>query len=145
MNKVNDGKVEITNEFFSLKAGLVISAIGYEPIEYQGIKIRNGRIENIAGHVKDNIYVVGWAKRGSVGVIGTNKSDATDVVDLLIKALKVPKKVTGIEGVLQSNHKFINQIGWEKINASEVISGELSGKPRIKESDWNRLINLGTT
>jgi len=145
INKVNDGKVEITNEFFSLKAGLVISAIGYEPIEYQGIEIKNGRIENIAGHIKDNIYVVGWAKRGSVGVIGTNKSDATDVVDLLIKALKVPKKVTGIEGVLQSNHKIINQIGWEKINASEVISGELSGKPRIKESDWNRLINLGTT
>jgi len=145
INKVNDGKVEITNEFFSLKAGLVISAIGYEPIKYQGIEIKNGRIENIAGHIKDNIYVVGWAKRGSVGVIGTNKSDATDVVDLLIKDLKVPKKVTGIEGVLQSNHKFINQIGWEKINASEVISGELSGKPRIKESDWNRLINLGTT
>jgi ferredoxin--NADP+ reductase len=145
INKVNNGKVETTNEIFSLKAQLVISAIGYEPIEYQGIKIKNGRIENIAGHVKDNIFVVGWAKRGSVGVIGTNKSDATDVVDLLLKVLKVPKKTTGIEGVLQSNHKFINQIGWEKINASEVISGELSGKPRIKESDWNSLINLGTT
>jgi ferredoxin--NADP+ reductase len=38
----------------------------------------------------------------------------------------------------------IDQTGWEKINAAEVISGELAGKPRIKEADWRRLIGLGT-
>jgi ferredoxin--NADP+ reductase len=39
----------------------------------------------------------------------------------------------------------IDQTGWEKINAFEVISGELAGKPRIKEVDWKRLISLGTS
>ncbi len=37
----------------------------------------------------------------------------------------------------------IDQIAWEKINASEVISGEIAGKPRVKEVDWKQLISLG--
>jgi ferredoxin--NADP+ reductase len=145
LNEVEDGKVVVSGNTFSIKAGLVVSAIGYDCVEYPGVKIENGRIANIAGHVEHNIYVTGWAKRGPVGVIGTNKSDSADVVDLIIGSLKEPKNTAGIEGLLKSGHQIIDQIGWEKINASEVISGELAGKPRIKEVDWKRLISLGTT
>jgi ferredoxin--NADP+ reductase len=144
-NEVKNGKVVASSNTFSIKAGLVVSAIGYDCVEYPGVKIENGRIANIAGHVEHNIYVTGWAKRGPVGVIGTNKSDSADVVDLIIDSLKEPKNTAGIEGLLKSGHLIINQVGWEKINASEVISGELAGKPRIKEVDWKRLISLGTT
>ena len=145
LNEVKDGKVVASGNIFSIKAGLVVSAIGYDCVEYPGVKIENGRIANIAGHVEHNIYVTGWAKRGPVGVIGTNKSDSADVVDLIIDSLKEPKNAAGIEGLLKSGHQIIDQVGWEKINASEVISGELAGKPRIKEVDWKRLISLGTT
>ena len=142
-NEIKDGKVVATDKTFSIKTGLVVTAIGYETVGYPGVKIENGRIANIAGYVEHNIYVTGWAKRGPVGVIGTNKSDSSDVVDLIIKNLKEPKNSTGVEGLLKSEHEVINQVGWEKINASEVISGELAGKPRIKEIDWKRLISLG--
>jgi len=145
VNEVKKGKVSATDKTFSIKAGLVVTAIGYNCVEYPGVKIENGRIANIAGHVEHNIYVTGWAKRGPVGVIGTNKSDSADVVDLVIDYLREPKNTTGIESLLKSGHKVIDQVGWEKINASEVISGELAGKPRIKEVDWRRLISLGTT
>jgi ferredoxin--NADP+ reductase len=145
INEVKNGKVSATDKIFSIKAGLVVTAIGYDCVEYPGVKIENGRIANIAGHVEHNIYVTGWAKRGPVGVIGTNKSDSADVVDLIINSLKEPKNNVGIEGLLKSGHQVIDQVGWEKINASEVISGELAGKPRIKEVDWKRLISLGTT
>ncbi len=144
-NEVKNGKVVASGNTFSIKAGLVVSAIGYDCVEYPGVKIENGRIANIAGHVEHNIYVTGWAKRGPVGVIGTNKSDSADVVDLIIDSFKEPKNTAGIEGLLKSGHQVIDQVGWEKINASEVISGELAGKPRIKECDWKRLISLGTT
>ena len=142
-NKVENGKVISTNETFSVKAGLVITAIGYESIEYPGISIENGRITNIAGHVEHNVYAVGWAKRGPTGVIGTNKSDSNDVVDLIIENLKDPKTSEGITALLSSGHEVIDQIAWEKINASEVISGEIVGKPRVKVADWKQLINLG--
>ena len=142
-NKVENGKVIATSETFSVKTGLVITAIGYNSIEYPGISIENGRITNIAGHVEHNVYAVGWAKRGPTGVIGTNKSDSNDVVDLIIENLKEPKTSEGITGLLKSGHEVIDQIAWEKINASEVISGEIAGKPRVKEVDWDRLVKLG--
>jgi ferredoxin--NADP+ reductase len=142
-NKVENGKVIATSETFSVKTGLVITAIGYDAIEYPGISIENGRVTNIAGHVEHNVYAVGWAKRGPTGVIGTNKSDSNDVVDLIIENLKEPKTSEGITGLLKSGHEVIDQIAWEKINASEVISGEIAGKPRVKEVDWKQLINLG--
>jgi ferredoxin/flavodoxin---NADP+ reductase len=145
INEVKNGKVVASDKTFSIKAGLVVTAIGYDCIEYPGVKIENGRITNIAGHVEHNIYVTGWAKRGPVGVIGTNKSDSADVVDSIIDTLKEPKNNVGIEGLLKSSHQIIDQVGWEKINASEVISGELVGKPRVKEVNWKRLIGLGTT
>jgi ferredoxin--NADP+ reductase len=143
INEVKDGKVIATDETFTIKAGLVVTAIGYDAVEYAGVNIENGRITNIAGHVEHNVYVTGWAKRGPVGVIGTNKSDSNDVVELIISNLTEPKVSEGVSFLLKSGHEVIDQVSWEKINASEVISGEIAGKPRIKEVDWKRLISLG--
>jgi ferredoxin--NADP+ reductase len=143
VNEVKDGKVVATDKTFTIKAGLVVTAIGYDAVEYAGINIENGRITNIAGHVENNVYVTGWAKRGPVGVIGTNKSDSADVVELIISNLTEPKESEGITALLKSGHEVIDQTAWEKINASEVISGEIAGKPRVKEVDWKRLISLG--
>jgi len=143
INEVKDGKVIATDKTFTIKAGLVVTAIGYDAVEYTGINIENGRIANIAGHVEHNVYVTGWAKRGPVGVIGTNKSDSNDVVELIISNLSEPKVSEGVSSLLKSGHEVIDQVSWEKINASEVISGEIAGKPRIKEVDWKRLISLG--
>jgi len=143
VNKVEGGKVIPTEEAFTIKAGLVITAIGYDAVEYPGITIENGRINNIAGHIEHNVYTTGWAKRGPTGVIGTNKSDSSDVVDLIVENLSEPKVSEGITALLKSEHEVISQLAWEKINASEVISGEIAGKPRVKEVDWKRLISLG--
>jgi ferredoxin--NADP+ reductase len=142
-NTVENGTVVATNETFSIETGLVLTAIGYDSHEYPGITIEGGRVSNIAGHVEHNVYVVGWAKRGSIGVIGTNKSDSNDVVDLIVKNLKEPKASEGITALLKSGHEVIDQTAWEKINASEVISGEIAGKPRVKEVDWKILMRLG--
>jgi len=143
INEVKDSKVIATDKTFTMKAGLVVTAIGYDAVEYAGISIENGRIANIAGHVEHNVYVTGWAKRGPVGVIGTNKSDSNDVVELIISNLTEPKESEGVSALIKSGHEVIDQVSWEKINASEVISGEIAGKPRIKEVEWKRLISLG--
>jgi len=142
INKVEDGKVVPTKETFTIKTGLVLAAIGYDSVEFPGITIENGRIKNIAGYIEHNIYTTGWAKRGPTGVIGTNKSDSSDVVNLIVENLKEPKVSEGITALLNSGHEVIDQLAWEKINASEVISGEITGKPRVKEVTWKRLISL---
>ncbi len=143
INKVENGRVIPTKETYTLKTGLVITAIGYDAVEYSGVTIDNGRINNIAGHVQYNVYTTGWAKRGPTGVIGTNKSDSSDVVELIIENLKEPKVSEDITSLIKSGHEVIDLFAWGKINASEVISGEIVGKPRVKEVDWKRLMDLG--
>jgi len=141
-NKIKNGKITATNESFSIKTGLVISAIGYDSIEFPGITIESGRINNIAGHVERNVYTVGWAKRGPIGVIGTNKSDSNDVVDLIIENLKEPKNTDGIIKLLETGHEVINQQAWEKINNQEIANGKLQNKPRSKIIYRSELIQI---
>ena len=125
-----------------IKAGLVISAIGYEAQPLPGITYEKGKVLNTNGRVKDNLYVVGWAKRGPSGVIGTNKSDAAGVIELLISNLAAPKNSGDINDLIGA-HKVITQTHWEAINAAEVSSGEPLGKPRVKVADKNELLRLG--
>jgi ferredoxin--NADP+ reductase len=58
-------------------ADLVVTAIGHEwtPVEHD------------RGRVRPGVYVVGWAKRGPAGFIGTNKSCAAETVAMLLDDL----------------------------------------------------------
>jgi len=145
INEIKDGKVVETGETYSVKTNLVISAIGYHALPIKGISFRDGKVENDNGRVLGtNIYTVGWAKRGPSGVIGTNKSDASDVVKLLIEDLDPePKNGGDISVVLPRDKTIIDQAAWAKINAAEVAAGEALGKPRLKEVDIAKLISLG--
>ena len=126
----------------AIKCGLVISAIGYEAQPMTGIAYEKGKVLNTDGRVKDNLYVVGWAKRGPSGVIGTNKSDAAGVIELIISNLTTPKNSGDINDLIGA-HKVITQTHWEVINAAEVASGEPLGKPRVKVADKEELLRLG--
>ena len=145
VNEIKDGKVVDTGETYSVKTNLVISAIGYHALPIKGISFRDGKVENDNGRVLGtNIYTVGWAKRGPSGVIGTNKSDASDVVKLLIEDLSPePKNGGDITVVLPQDKTIIDQVAWSKINTAEVAAGEALGKPRLKEVDKEKLISLG--
>ena len=125
-----------------IKTGLVISAIGYEAEPLTGITYEKGKVLNTEGRVTENLYVVGWAKRGPSGVIGTNKSDAAAVIELLISDLSTPKNSGDINDLIGA-HKVITQTHWEAINSAEVSSGEPLGKPRVKVADKSELIRLG--
>jgi len=120
-----------SDEKFTVKCGLVITAIGYEAASIPGIPYQSGKVVNIDGRVKENLFVVGWAKRGPSGVIGTNKSDASEVMKLLVEDLKSAKNSGDISDLLKEK-KFVSQSHWEAINAAEVASGEPLGKPRKK-------------
>jgi ferredoxin--NADP+ reductase len=129
-----------TDERFSIKCGLVITAIGYEAASLEGIPYEKGKVVNTDGRVNENVYVVGWAKRGPSGVIGTNKSDAADVMKLLVEDLKAPKNSGDITDVITHN-RVVTQQRWQMINTAEVAAGEPLGKPRRKFVDHQELLN----
>ena len=128
----------------TIACDLVITAIGYEATTIPGVKYESGKITNTDGRVTgSNMYVVGWAKRGPSGVIGTNKSDAAEVVKLLISDLKDAKTVGDITELLTGDHKVVDQPYWVRINAAEVAAGESRGKPRVKAVSVPDLLRLG--
>ena len=128
-----------TEEVFSIKCGLVITAIGYQAASLEGIPYENGKVVNVEGRVDASTYVVGWAKRGPSGVIGTNKSDAAEVMKLLVADLKVPKSAGDITDVITHN-KVVTQTHWQAINEAEIVAGEPLGKPRRKAVAWEALL-----
>ena len=115
----------------------MISAIGYTSKPIPDVDFKNQE-----GFVSGNTYVVGWAKRGPSGVIGTNKSDAADVMELLVSKLGNPKPKFDLISELP-NKKIVTQGIWEKINAAEIANGESVGKPRIKAVNRDDLLSLG--
>jgi ferredoxin--NADP+ reductase len=119
------------NGEITIPCGLVITAIGYQAAGIDGIPYEKGKVVNNEGYVKENLYVVGWAKRGPSGVIGTNKSDAAAVVEKLVSKLVTPKNAGDVTDLL-AGKKHIDQSAWEKLNAHELAEGEKVGKPRRK-------------
>ena len=130
-----------SDETFAIKCGLVITAIGYEAASLEGIPYEKGKVVNIEGRVAENLYVVGWAKRGPSGVIGTNKSDAADVMKLLVEDLGSPKDSGDITDVITHNN-VVTQLHWQAINEAEVAAGEPLGKPRRKAIAREELLKL---
>ena len=125
----------------TIKCGLVITAIGYQAQAIDGVQYENGTVVNTDGRVKENMYVVGWAKRGPTGVIGTNKSDSAAVMELLVEDLQSPKNAGDISGLL-THQVVVSQERWQKINEAEVAAGQVKGKPRVKSIKHKELLKL---
>ena len=123
----------------TIKCGLVITAIGYQAQGIDGVPYENGKVVNSDGRVKDNLYVVGWAKRGPSGVIGTNKSDAAAVIELLVSDLESPK-IAGDVSELLTHQVVVTQAHWQMINEAEAAAGEAKGKPRVKSIEPSKLL-----
>ena len=85
-------------------------------------------------------YVVGWAKRGPSGVIGTNKKDANETVgalleDLAAGALLDPDPISdeALEQFVRERQPQLVDYGdWLAIDSRERALGEPAGRPRVK-------------
>jgi ferredoxin--NADP+ reductase len=133
------GSDRVEGVVYSTPNGLVITAIGYQAQGIDGVPYENGKVVNTDGRVSENLYVVGWAKRGPSGVIGTNKSDAAAVIELLVSDLNAPKNAGDISELL-THQVVVSQELWQKINEAEVAAGEPKGKPRVKSVERTELL-----
>ena len=141
-NNLMNNSTNQSSEKFEIQSGLLISCTGYEPDKHALSEIENGKLKNSAGKISQNLYCVGWAKRGSSGVIGTNKSDATDVVELIISELDTPKNNSKPENCIKPTKKIITQNHWQNMNNREIELGIELGKPRLKTPNVDKLISL---
>lgn len=148
---VQDGAVKAvpTGREEVIEAGLVLRSIGYRGTPIPGVPFdeRRSTISNEGGRVTDpqtgavvpGVYTAGWIKRGPSGVIGTNKKDAQETVDLLLEDLAAGAlpTATGGEDALAAllagrDAEVVDYEGWERINRHETALGEPHGRPRVK-------------
>jgi ferredoxin/flavodoxin---NADP+ reductase len=144
-----------TEERELIPCEIVFRSVGYRGVSLPGVPFdeRNGTIPNATGRVLDEhgeplpgLYVAGWIKRGPTGVIGTNKKDAVETVELLLEdaragSLRAPSADSALEELLaERGVNVVMYAGWESIDALERSLGEPRGRPRIKLCTWDELL-----
>jgi ferredoxin--NADP+ reductase len=104
----------------------------------------------VGGTVPVGEYAAGWIKRGAVGVIGTNRSDATETVDALLAddaELRDRDVHPGSAAELLRSRgvSWVSLEGWSAIDAAEILLGERRDSPRVKLASWDELAKAGAT
>jgi ferredoxin/flavodoxin---NADP+ reductase len=145
-----DERAVPTEERETLSCGLVFRSVGYRGVELPGVVFdaASGTIPNDGGRVEPGVYCAGWIKRGPTGVIGTNKKDATETVELLLEDVAagrlVPKPDTtaaAVDALLaERGVRFVEYTGWTAIDEVERAAGAKSGRPRVKLCSWDELL-----
>ena len=143
-----------TDEREVIPCGIVFRSVGYHGVPLPGVPFdeAGGTMPNEGGRVLDGsgdpipgLYCAGWIKRGPTGVIGTNKKDATETVDLLLEDARagvLPARSDGnLEALLaERGVELVTYAGWEAIDALERSRGEELGRPRVKLCSWDELL-----
>jgi ferredoxin/flavodoxin---NADP+ reductase len=153
LERGDDGRVRAvdTGQREEIECGLVLRSIGYRGVGLDGLPFDEdaGVIPNERGRVVDpesgeqvpGQYVVGWIKRGPSGVIGTNKKDALETVTAMLEDLaagRVPEPAgdtspEAVEALLAERvPDHVTFDGWREIDRAEVARGEPLGRPRVK-------------
>ncbi len=145
-------RARTTDETETIPVDLVFRAIGYQGVPLPGIPFdaMHGVIPNVAGRVVDPVadrvvpgeYVVGWIKRGPTGIIGTNKPDSQETVEMVLDDLRegrldkpdVPSRSV-LEGLLRERRQdFVSYEDWQVIDLLEQERGQAGQRPRLKFS-----------
>ncbi|RDI74187.1 NADPH-dependent glutamate synthase beta chain/oxidoreductase-related protein [Gaiella occulta] len=137
-----------------IECGLVLRSVGYRGVPLPGVPFdertctipnRGGRVVGADGAVLPGLYCAGWIKRGPSGVIGTNKKDAAETVELLLedaRAGTLPRASGGdvAELLAARGVAAVSHAGWQAIDARERALGEEQGRPRVKLCRWDELL-----
>jgi ferredoxin--NADP+ reductase len=145
-----------TDEHETLPAQIVFRSVGYRGVALPDVPFdeSRGTIRNDRGRVLDEdgkqvsgVYAAGWIKRGPSGVIGTNKKDATETVELLLEDLREgrlerkDKTAEDVDALLDERGiRRVVHAGWSSIDQRERAAGEQLGRPRVKLCTWDELL-----
>jgi ferredoxin--NADP+ reductase len=144
------GRAVGTGETYEVPASLVISAIGYSTPPMPGVAYdeAHGHFLNDHGQISDQLYCVGWARRGPTGTIGTNRPDGYEVA-AQVKAAMPPGSDGGKAGG-EALDAMLRERGveatsfddWRAIERAEEAQAR-PGSPRekfVRPDEWLKVL-----
>ncbi len=155
----SDGELKAvgTGVFEDIPAGMVLRSVGYKGVPLPDVPYnpRSGTIPNVDGRVTDEsgavlpgLYVVGWAKRGPTGVIGTNKPDSQETVGEMIADIPSLQPAPEAEPdaivrlLRERNVRYVTSEEWDLINQAELRQGKAQNRPRVKLVTKQAMLNV---
>ena len=104
-------------------AQLAVTAIGYHTPNCCTAAAVNGIFPNQDGKVGERLYTIGWAKRGPSGTIPTNRTEAQQMAQNIVREATDEKR-TGGEGLRkllqQAEVEWIDYAAWKRVDAAEL-------------------------
>jgi ferredoxin--NADP+ reductase len=150
----------MTETVEELPVGLVFRSIGYRGIRLPGVPFNSdwGVILNKEGRVLNEEtqqpvlgeYTAGWIKRGPTGVIGTNKPDSVETVKHMLTDLAsgrilqptYPTAEAAEEFIRERQPMYFSYEDWHLLNELEISRGKAIGRPRLKISRIQEMIEV---
>jgi ferredoxin--NADP+ reductase len=148
-------RARATGDEETIECGLVLRSIGYRGDSIDGLPFdeRRAVIPNEGGRVLHDgepvpgVYATGWIKRGPSGVIGTNRKCAKETVTALLedrdagRLPEPPEDAESFEALLHERRpELVDYEGWQRIDAHEQELGSPSGRPRVKLTRVEQLV-----
>lgn len=138
---------------WDLDVQMVLRSVGYRAVAFPGVPFDedSGTIPSESSRVvRDGDpslgeYVVGWAKRGPTGILGTNRADAEDAVaslreDIDAGLYDLSGKKSGVTGLLRDRSvDVVDRVAWGSILKEEGRNGEATGRGSVKFPTWDEL------
>ncbi|MFD4459651.1 FAD-dependent oxidoreductase [Nocardia sp. NPDC058480] len=150
-----------TDRIERLETGLVLRSIGYRGAavpdlpfdEARGVvPNEHGRVIGADGSSIAGVYVSGWIKRGPRGVIGSNRVDSAETVEHLVADFVAGRLTapTGDRAALaalidERQPDVVDRAGWKAIDLAEQAAGTPDGRPRVKLTDHDDLLDAART
>jgi ferredoxin/flavodoxin---NADP+ reductase len=146
-----------TGERVTIAAEMVLRSVGYRGVALPGVPFdeATGTIPNTGGRVlrdgrpSPGEYAAGWIKRGPTGVIGSNRSDASETVRSLLddaSAGLLPRRggdadpEAFLDLLDRCGVRVVPWTGWLAIDEAEVHLGVADGRRRVKLADREALL-----
>lgn len=118
---IRPGEIELSTG--TLKADLIVTCIGYGGEEFPK---------------RDDVFPVGWARRGPTGTIPTNRAESHAVAQQVLAFLKDRDPKSGPDVLPIA----VDAAGWHRIDKHEIAAGTALGRPRVKLTDWQALLDV---
>jgi ferredoxin--NADP+ reductase len=138
-----------------LRVDAAVTATGFQltqthcdslPLNAGALSNQSGRMLNTHGAIVPGLYAVGWAARGANGTIGTCRSEAERLIQLMLAdASRARGRPAGgsdhVRQLLNARqHRSVNFEQWTQLDRIERANGAAAGRSRLKFPTLARML-----